>query len=154
MMAAYGSPGDPAAPDPIDRASSAVQAAAVFFPPTDFLNYGTPRVRAWKNTTLKDFWHVFAVPPTLSDDEQDKMMRGLSPIYGVNKNTPPILIFHGDADKLVPLQQSQSFLAKLAECKVPHQLVVRPGQAHGWASMDKDMIPLGDWFEKHLAKKP
>ncbi len=153
MMAAYGGPGNPAAPDPVDRASSAVQAAAVFFPPTDFLNYATPGARAWKDETLKDFWHVFAVPVAMPADDQDKMMRGLSPIYGVGKNTPPILIFHGDADKLVPIQQSQSFMAKLEEFKVPHQLLVRPGQAHGWATMDKDMIPIGDWFEKHLAKK-
>ena len=152
MMAAYGGPGDPVAPDMVDRASSAVQAAAVFFPPTDFLNYAKPGVRAWKDTTLKDFWHVFAVPPTLSEAEQDTMMRSLSPIYGVSKNTPPILIFHGDADKLVPIQQSQSFMAKLETFHVPHQLLVRPRQAHGWASMDKDMIPVDDWFEKYLSK--
>ncbi len=32
MMATYSTPGNPSAPDPVDRASSAVQAAAVFFP--------------------------------------------------------------------------------------------------------------------------
>ena len=153
MMTAYGGPGDPKAPDPVDRASSAVQAAAAFFPPTDFLNYGKPGVRAWKDTTLKDFWHVFAVAPALSETEQDAMMRGLSPIYGVSENTPPVLIFHGDADPLVPIQQSQAFMAKLEAFHVPHQLLVRPEQGHGWASMDKDMIPIGDWFEKYLSKK-
>ncbi len=153
MMAAYGGPGDPKAPDPVDRASSQVQAAAVFFPPTDFLNYGKPDVRAWKDPTLKDFWHVFAIPPTLPDADQDKIMRGLSPIYGITKNTPPVLIFHGDADTLVPIQQSKTFMAKLESAGVPHELIVRPGQGHGWTTMDKDMIPIGDWFEKYLTKK-
>ena len=37
-----GRPGDPKAKDPVDRASSRVQAVACFFPPTDFLNYGKP----------------------------------------------------------------------------------------------------------------
>src|SRR2546430_605233 len=40
MMGAFGGPGDSNAREPVDRASSAVQAVAVFFPPTDFLNYG------------------------------------------------------------------------------------------------------------------
>jgi acetyl esterase/lipase len=38
MVATHGDAGNPKAPDPVDRESSAVQAAAVFFPPTDFLN--------------------------------------------------------------------------------------------------------------------
>src|SRR5262249_11481700 len=40
MIAMQGDDGDPTAPDPIDRTSSRVQAAAAFFPPTDFLNFG------------------------------------------------------------------------------------------------------------------
>ena len=35
-----GDDGNPGLPDPVDRASSRVQAAAVFFPLTDLLNYG------------------------------------------------------------------------------------------------------------------
>lgn len=153
MMAAYGGPGDPTAKDPVDRASSQVQAAAVFFPPTDFLNYGKPGARTLSTDTLREYWHVFAAPANATEEDKDKIARPLSPIYGVSKNTPPVLIFHGDADKLVPIQQSESFMAKLEEFKVPHKLLVRPGQAHGWATMDKDMIPIGDWFEKYLGKK-
>ena len=39
-LGTQGAPGKPDAKDPIDRESSAVQAVACFFPPTDFLNYG------------------------------------------------------------------------------------------------------------------
>jgi acetyl esterase/lipase len=42
MQATAGDLGDPQAADPVDRASSRVQAVAGFFPPTDFLNYGKP----------------------------------------------------------------------------------------------------------------
>ena len=40
MLATRGGPGVPDANDPVDRESSAVQAAAVFFPVTDLLNLG------------------------------------------------------------------------------------------------------------------
>jgi len=40
MLGCAGGEGDPNAKDPVDRASSKVQAVACFFPPTDFLNFG------------------------------------------------------------------------------------------------------------------
>src|SRR5207249_2862882 len=41
MQGTAGDQGDPQAKDPVDRVSSRVQAVACFFPPTDFLNYGS-----------------------------------------------------------------------------------------------------------------
>ncbi|MEI8016983.1 MAG: alpha/beta hydrolase, partial [Schlesneria sp.] len=41
-IAARGGSGKSDSPDPVERESSAVQAAVCFFPPTDFLNYGAP----------------------------------------------------------------------------------------------------------------
>ena len=46
MIATQGGKGNANSPDPVERESSAVQAAAVFFPPTDFLNWGAPGVDA------------------------------------------------------------------------------------------------------------
>ena len=43
-VATQGGAGKADAPDPIERESSAVQAVACFFPPTDFLNYGGPSI--------------------------------------------------------------------------------------------------------------
>ncbi|MBI3877500.1 MAG: alpha/beta hydrolase, partial [Verrucomicrobia bacterium] len=45
--------------DAIDGESSAVQAVACFFPPTDFLNYGQPGEDAVGVGTLKDFKPAF-----------------------------------------------------------------------------------------------
>jgi dipeptidyl aminopeptidase/acylaminoacyl peptidase len=63
---------------------------------------------------------------------------------------PPTLIIHGDADLLVPIQQSQRILAKIAEFDVPNKLEVRHGKGHGWPGMEKDGELLADWFEKYL----
>ena len=58
-MGTQGGPGKPDAKDPIDRESSAVQAVACFFPPTDFLNYGTPGEDAVGVGILKDYKPAF-----------------------------------------------------------------------------------------------
>jgi hypothetical protein len=49
MIATQGGPGSAESSDPVERESSAVQAAGCFFPPTDFLNFGKRR-RGWRGT--------------------------------------------------------------------------------------------------------
>jgi dipeptidyl aminopeptidase/acylaminoacyl peptidase len=42
------------------------------------------------------------------------------------------VIFHGDDDAVVPLDQSLALDSVLAERGVPHQLIVLEGQRHGF----------------------
>jgi acetyl esterase/lipase len=151
-MASYGGPGDPKAKDPVDRASSEVNAVACFFPASDFLNFGSEGKICLDDPMLKPFRHVFAVPETATTEEKQKALRPLSPIYGVSKKTPPTLIIHGDADTLVPIQQSEIYIAKLKEAGVEAKLERRPGKGHGWPELGQDIVLLADWFDKHLAK--
>ncbi len=155
MIGAYGSPGKPDAKDEVDRASSEVEAVAVFFPPTDFMNYGKEGLQAISNPFLKGYWPAFGVTEQTPKDKLEEIGKSLSPIYGMTEKMPPTLIVHGDADMLVPIQQSQLAMAKLETLKVPHQLIVEPGKGHGWepALMAKDLVKFADWFEKYLAKK-
>ena len=79
--------------------------------------------------------------------------RSISPVNHVSPDDPPTLIIHGDADKLVPIQQAEIIIAKLKEVGVPAELVVKKGAVHGWKGMDKDLATFVDWFDRHL-KKP
>jgi dipeptidyl aminopeptidase/acylaminoacyl peptidase len=60
---------------------------------------------------------------------------------------------HGDADKLVPIQQAEIMIEKLKQAGVPAELVVKPGAAHGWPTIVADLKVFADWFDKHLGKK-
>ncbi|HZJ14488.1 MAG TPA: alpha/beta hydrolase [Chthoniobacteraceae bacterium] len=148
-MGTQGGPGDPKAKDPIDRESSAVQAVACFFPPTDFLNYGTPGEDAVGVGILKDFKAAFG-PRSESPEDRQKLGREISPIYFVTAQTVPTLIIHGDADKLVPVQQAQSFVDRATATGVDAKLIVKPDAAHGWVGMEKDMVAIVEWFDAHL----
>ena len=147
-----GKPGDPNAKDPVDRASSRVGAVACFFPPLDLVDYGTTGHNFLEFKAVEFVWHVYPVNGK-SKEEQNKLLRAFSPYYAVTKETPPTLILQGDKDPLVPYEQAERFMARLEELKVPHQLIMRPGQGHGWAGLDKDIDLLAAWFDKYLPAK-
>jgi acetyl esterase/lipase len=151
-MATQGTAGDPNAKDPTDRQSSEIQCVACFFPPTDFLNYGKEGEDAVGVGILKNFKPGFG-PRSDTAEERQKLGREISPIYFVHSNMAPVLIIHGDADKLVPIQQAQTFVKRCEEMGTPAKLVVREGKQHGWPDMVKDMELFGDWFDQHLLKK-
>ena len=67
----------------------------------------------------------------------------VSPITHVSADDPPTLIIHGDADKLVPIEQAEAFVAKLKKTGVPAELIVKKGAGHGWPGIDKDVPTLG-----------
>ena len=163
MQGTAGTAGKADAKDPVDRESSRVQAVACFFPPTDFLNYGKPGENALGRGTLAAFkapfdFHEFD-PKTKSfvavSDEEKIVAIGktISPVNHATADDPPTLIIHGDADLLVPIQQAELIIEKLKAAGVATELVVKKGAAHGWAGMDKDIVTLVDWFDKHLQKK-
>jgi acetyl esterase/lipase len=162
MQGTAGDLGDAKAKDPVDRTSSRVQAVACFFPPTDFLNYGEKGKEALGRGTLADFRAAFEFQEwdskikafaLITDEEKRREIgRKISPIYHVTADDPPTLIIHGDADKLVPIQQAESIIAKFKEVGVPAELVVKNGAAHGWKDMPKDMSTIADWFDKYLKK--
>jgi acetyl esterase/lipase len=146
-IGAFGKPGDPKANDPVDRASSRVQAVACFCPASDLVNYGEGRSVLDRDPV--NAARMFGVQDK-PKEEQIQMLRELSPLGAVAKDTAPTLIIHGDADVAVPYEQSERFVATLAEQKVPHQLITRKNAGHSWPDMSKDDVLRADWFDKHL----
>jgi acetyl esterase/lipase len=163
MMGTSGKEGDPKARDPIDRASSKVQAVACFCPPTDFLNYGEPGKEALGAGVLAAFRAPFDFKEfngqkgtfeRVSDEKARDIGKQVSPVTHANSGDAPSRIFHGDNDKLVPIQQAESIVKKLQEAGVPAELIVRKGADHTWPTMIQDFALAADWFDKYLLNKP
>jgi acetyl esterase/lipase len=163
MQGTAGDRGDPKARDPVERASSRVQAVACFVPPTDFLNFGEQGRDVLHFKALEDFraafdFHSFD-PEThrlerITDHEKvRRILRQISPITHVSADDAPTLIMHGTEDHLVPIQQAEAFVARLQEVGVPARLVVKPGADHGWKGMDNDLELFADWFDRYLLRK-
>lgn len=149
MLATRGGPGHPDAPDPVDRETSAIQAVAVFYPVTDLLNLGRSTENPGNGGPPKSFVRAFG-PDSTNLAIWKVIGREVSPIYHVTSNLPPILIAHGDADTLVPIEQSEWFAARAREVNRPVEILVRPGKKHGWPTMVLDLRLFAAWFDRWL----
>jgi dipeptidyl aminopeptidase/acylaminoacyl peptidase len=144
----------------VDKASSRVQAVACFYPPTDFLNYGREGEVALGRGVLSGFKAPFdfheldkktnTFVPVTDEQKVLEIGRQISPVNHASGDDPPTLIIHGDADKLVPIQQAQIIVAKLKDAGIEAKLVTKPGAAHGWPDQAKDVVLIADWFDAHL----
>ena len=149
--------------DPVDKVSSRVQAAAVFYPPTDFLNWGQPKANltsrkpllaragvasAFEYKRFNDTTNTYQV----IDDTATvlAMLKETSPFYAATPDDPPVMIIHGDADRVVPLSQSETMIQQLKDAKVTNRFILKKGGTHGWKDIEVDEQNFVDWFDKYL----
>ena len=149
LLATRGGPGLAQTADPIDRESCAVQAVAIFYPVTDLLNLGNSTENLHDGGPPKSFVKAFRPQPNGLTNWVD-IGKPLSPIFHLHPGVAPTLIYHGDADTLVPLDQSQRYQSRAREIGSTVELVVHPGGKHGWLTMLWDIHHFADWFDLHL----
>jgi acetyl esterase/lipase len=138
--------GNPDADSPPLRQNTHVKAAAIFFPPTDFLDWdGKPA----DFKTLGDL--LFLGGAKGHSEEEIKERAGqISPARLVKGPAVPFLLIHGDADPLVPLQQSQKMVAALKAAGGSAELIVKKGGGHPWMTLPEEVKIMADWFDQHL----
>jgi dipeptidyl aminopeptidase/acylaminoacyl peptidase len=132
---------------------TALKAAGVFFPPTDFLDYNGQKVDAntdvKKVTRVKRFVYLNGEEPASASELVEKL-KAVSPAHLVTDKAPPFLIIHGDADTMVPLNQSERLVAALKSANVPVELIIKKGGAHPWPTIAEEVQVMADWFDKQL----
>jgi len=156
---------NPKARNPVRRVSSKVQAVAVFYPPTDFLNWGGPNrymnhlefaplLAQFKILGALDF-QIFDQKKFVYKSIKDsialrKKTISVSPAQLVTIDDAPTYIVHGDKDATVPLQQSTILQEKFDDVKLPFELIIVQGADHGWKKMNEDRLKFVKWFDKYL----
>ncbi len=125
---------------------------AVFCPVTDLLNLGHSTENSGDGGPPKSFVKAFG-PRAADTAAWQEIGRAMSPIYHVTGRLPPVLIYHGDADTLVPLEQSEWFVARVREAGGTVTLVVRHGKKHGWLTAYWDIRQFGAWFDRYLRQQ-
>jgi acetyl esterase/lipase len=142
-----------AAEESSTRHSTRVKAVAVFFPLTDFLDFNGQAADARADDDLGKLVQRLAFPlgtRDLSDAQVAQQVTQISPARLVTPDAPPFLLIHGDADPVVPLQQSERMVAALKEKNVSAELIVKRGGGHPWLTIHEEVRILADWFDKQL----
>lgn len=149
MLATRGGPGPADAPDPVDRVSSGVQSVAIFYPVTDLTDLSGSTEDPGDGGPPKNFREAFRQEP-VDMPRWKETAADLSPILHVHGSLPPTLIYHGNADTLVPFDQSARYADRVREagCEISVCEVDRAG--HGWLTMPFDIMAFADWFDRTL----
>ena len=149
ILATTGGPGDPEAKDLVDRASSAVQAVAVFCPPVDYLNWRYAGDDAVGVGPQEPWQPAFGSESATAEGRQ-VLGRAMSSIYHISPTSAAAFIMHGDADPVVPLYQAQRYIEVAEEHGAAAKLVVKAGGKHNWPGRAEDEAMFVDWFNQQL----
>ncbi len=137
--------------DPLRHWDTRVAAAAVFFPPSDLLDYGGKRFDHFR-------FEGFDFTPILfhggvddkSDAEIVDRLIALSPAKMPAADAPPFMIVHGKADVVVPWEQAE----KLAEAvrRAGGQATLRYNETggHVWPNIHIEVEEAADWLLNRL----
>ncbi len=130
------------------RQSTAVKAAALFFPPTDLLDWDG------KPADFKFLGELLFVGDGKEHTEEEIKARAtsISPARLVKQTTMPFLLIHGDADPIVPLQQSKKMVEAIKAAGGTAELIVKKGGGHPWFTIPEEVKVMGDWFDKQLGR--
>lgn len=147
MVGMTGDDGNPDAKDPVERVSSRTQAIVSWFPPTDLINWGkTDGYAVIEQVRPGLFQDMFG---TITDLKAQ--LKSVSPIYFTTPDDPPLLLIHGDADRTVPVQQSELLKAKYEEAGLIVKLIVESGGGHTyWDGIETQYADVARWFDTYL----
>lgn len=93
------------------------------------------------------YTHTLVGPLPEAHDEHVRR----SPLHQVDAITAPLLLLHGDADLVVPVDQARALAAALEERGRPVELHVYEGEGHGWGRPEVVVDELGR-IEAFLAR--
>jgi acetyl esterase/lipase len=120
--------GDPAAPDPIDRAGSRPDFLVLCYPVISFTS----------------FVHRGSMLNLLGPNPEPKLVESLSNELQVTARTPPAFLFHTTNDDVVPVENSVRFYLALRQAGVPAELHIFERGPHG-VGLARDNPQLASW---------
>ncbi len=128
--------------------SSDVQAIVDFYGPanlTTILAQSTPHGLSVREPALK---LLFGGSP----DEQPELARLASPVLHVDASDPPLLIFHGDQDPQVPINQSHELVGAYKQRGLAATLEVVHGGVHVGKLFytPQQLAQVAEFLDKHL----
>ncbi len=132
--------GNPDAADPIERVSCRPDFMILAYPVISFVT---------------EYAHKGSYVNLLGPNPDPRLMESLSNERQVTPQTPPTFLFHTNADKGVPAENSVMFYLALRKAGVPAEIHIYERGNHGVGLAQKDPIlatwpaRLADWLKVH-----
>jgi dipeptidyl aminopeptidase/acylaminoacyl peptidase len=97
---------------------------------------------------IERIWARFYTNPYFRE-RQEPTVRGLSPLTAADKIQIPMMVYHGDRDLIVPLEQSEFFVKKAASAqhKVEYHMLKDYGHGPAWTrAINAQQLTLIDQY--------
>ena len=145
--------------------SSSVKAVCSFYAPTDFTLVKpafTADISEQKNWQQykKVPWYLYTVVTTLllggSVTKNIELARSANPITYIDSQDSPVMIIHGEKDKIVPVSQSDILVEALQKRDVPVTYIRKPEMTHTYKGkngekFDPELLTLVlDFMQEHI----
>lgn len=152
--------GRPDSRDGWRRQDASVRAAALFFPPTDLIDFGGVRFDSLRLEGVDPGALLFRGGTAgRNDGEITDRLRELSPVYRAahfaaahhGAAPPPFLLVHGTADPLVPVAQTHRLADALRRAGGHAEVILREGGGHPWPDNEKELAAAAEWLFARLA---
>ena len=157
MLGTLDGEGDSADSDPVNRLSGKVQAVVTIYGAFDLKGIQTAAGAPAVSLLLGVRPSRDGVP---ASSAELRRFAAASPVSYITGDDAPFLLFHGDADQTVPVEQSRLMDRALKAAGVPVSFTVVPGGGHGPDFQFKTGDPrlpdvIGQatsWFDTHLKR--
>ena len=137
MVGLLGAPGDPNAPDPVDRESARENAVVTLFAQSSFAT-----------VPLNNDVHAL-LDPLIAAKGEKEALREASPIKYVKPGGPPFLLIQGDQDEYIPFTEDTNLQTALHAVGTRCDIIRIPGGRHGtggWNRLPGDRIGNAKWW--------
>ncbi len=151
--------GRPESRDAWRRPGTTVNAVAAFFPPSDLVNYGGVRLDRYHIEGLNVPGLLFrggltgrTQPEILARLEELSPSRVAAQFCERHPGAvpPPLKLFHGTADRVVPLDQSERLRDAWRAAGGRAELQIREAVDHAWTDNDAELEQTAAWFAATL----
>lgn len=139
--------------------SNRVQAICDCCGPTDLVNAIADAPQDSPLNIREVLWQLFLGPKfndpnlrqSINSEQRRRLLASASPIQYASRKSPPFLVVHGDADNIVPIIQSERFVAALREAQANVEFLAISGAGHDLRDRADCMDAVLAFFQKHLA---
>ncbi len=119
IVGLLGAPGNPNAPDPVDRKNAEVQAVVTLFAQSSLAT-----------VPLNEDVHAL-LDPLIARKGEKQALAEASPITYVSRKAPPFLLIQGDQDEYIPFTEDTNLQTALRKVGVRCDIIRIPGGKHG-----------------------
>jgi len=138
--------------------SSRVQAICSWFGPSDFVTWYQDNARFGRTLSSAETKFLGGTM-----EQEPEAYKRASPVYHVSPDDPPLIMFHGDRDAVVPLKQSQLMYDAYRKAGLDTTLVTVRNAGHGFGAVPAGAIvspspneidqAVADFFFKYLGNQ-